>query len=111
LDPPKEFRRGTYGVYDPPRRILNRIPGIELVEMIRHKENTWCCGAGGGVKEAFFDFSMWTASKRLEEMEEAGAEAIITACPYCKEIFQQAAKKTEKQAKVLDIVEVLHLAL
>jgi Fe-S oxidoreductase len=111
LDPPKEFRRGTYGVYDPPRRILNRIPGIELVEMIRHKENTWCCGAGGGVKEAFFDFSMWTASKRLEEMEEAGAEAIITACPYCKEIFQQAAKKTEKQVKVLDIVEVLHLAL
>ena len=48
FDPPKEFRRGTYGIYQPPRDVLKSIPGLKLYEMHRTKEYAWCCGAGGG---------------------------------------------------------------
>jgi Fe-S oxidoreductase len=52
FDPPKEYRRGTHGVYEPPRDVLKSIPGIKLTEMTRIKEYAWCCGAGGGVNES-----------------------------------------------------------
>ena len=111
LEPPKIFRRGTNGIYDPPRRILNSIPGIEFVEMIRYKENAWCCGSGGGVKEAFNEFALWTASRRIEEAEEMGAEALITACPYCEEQFEEAVERKNLNLKILDIAELIRLAL
>jgi Fe-S oxidoreductase len=111
LDPPKKFRRGTYGVYDPPRRILKSIPGIEFVEMIRYKENAFCCGSGGGVKEAYHEFSLWTASRRIEEAEEMGAEALITACPYCEQQFEEAVKSKGLSLKIMDMAELIDLAL
>ncbi len=111
LEPPKIFRRGTYGIYDPPRRILDSIPGIEFVEMIRYKENAFCCGFGGGVKEAFNEFALWTASKRIEEVGEIGAEALITACPYCEEQFEEAVKRKNLNLKILDMAELIHLAI
>ena len=111
LEPPKKFRLGTYGIYDPPRRILKSIPGIELGEMIRYKENAYCCGSGGGVKEAFKEFSLWTASRRIEEAEETGAEAIITACPYCEQQFEEVVKSKGLNIRVLDMAELIDLAL
>ena len=77
-------------VFDPPRNILKAIPKLELVEMHRRKENTWCCGAGGGVRDANKEFALWTAQDRLEEVENVGAEAIVSACPYCRENFSEA---------------------
>jgi len=111
LEPPKKFRRGTYGVYDPPRNIIKSIPGIELVEMERIKENAWCCGAGGGVKQAFPDFAQWTATERLEEAKTTGAENIITACPFCKENLEDAIKAKKEKMKVYDITELIAQAL
>ncbi len=107
LAPPKEFRRGTHGVYKPPRNILKSIPGLELEELIRARENAWCCGAGGGVREAFPDFALWTASERLEEVKISGAEAIVTCCPYCKENLSEAIEKRRERVKVYDLSEVI----
>ena len=44
----------------------------------------WCCGSGGGVKSAFDGFALWSATERLKEAKEAGAEALVSACPFCK---------------------------
>jgi Fe-S oxidoreductase len=111
LDPPKEWRRGTNGVYEPPREILRSTPGIELVEMERIKENAWCCGAGGEVRTAFKDFSLWTAGERLEEAKSTGAEAIVSGCPYCKENLAEAGQLSEAGVKVYDLTEVMAQAL
>lgn len=106
-EPSKTYRRGEKGVYDPPRNILKAISGIELVEMERNKDNSWCCGAGAGVDVAFKDFALWTATERLEEAESTGAEAIVTCCPACKTIFNEAAKVNDKKLKVYDITEIV----
>jgi len=111
FDPPKEFRRGTYGVYEAPREILKSIPGLELVEMDRRKEYTWCCGAGGGVKETNPDFAKWTAKERIEEARSTGAKAMVTACPGCEGNFRDALEEDEGSFKVYDVVELLEQAI
>jgi Fe-S oxidoreductase len=111
FDPPKERRRGTYGVYEPPREVLKSIPGLKLVEMDRIKEYAWCCGAGGGVPDTNPDFSRWTAQERISEAEESGASAIVTACPWCVKSLSEAVPTQGRQLKVYDLVELLDKAI
>lgn len=70
------------GVYEEPRRVLRRI--ANLVEMEHCREDSLCCGAGGGVKSAFPDMAESIASRRMEEARDSGAELVITPCPFCK---------------------------
>ncbi len=111
FDPPREFRRGTYGVYDPPRNILKSIPGIKLYEMDRTKEYAWCCGAGGGVRETNPEFAFWTARERIKEAEATGVEAMATACPGCERSFREAIKESGSRLKVFDVVDILKEAV
>jgi Fe-S oxidoreductase len=111
FDPPKEYRRGTKGVYEPPRDIIKSIPGVKLIEMERIKEYAWCCGAGGGVTESNPDFAEWTATERIFEATTTGAEAIVTACPWCEMTLSQAIDENESGLKVYDIVELVAKAL
>ncbi|MFA5308200.1 MAG: (Fe-S)-binding protein [Dehalococcoidales bacterium] len=111
FEPRKEWRRGTYGVYEPPRDVLKSIPGLKLVEMTRIKEYTWCCGAGGGVSVSNPDFSLWTAVERIKEAESTGAAAIVTTCPWCVSNFTGAIKEKGSSLKVYDVIELLEKAL
>ncbi|HEX9897534.1 MAG TPA: heterodisulfide reductase-related iron-sulfur binding cluster [Dehalococcoidales bacterium] len=110
-DPPKPRYIGAWGIYDAPRDVLKSIPGLKLVEMERIREYAWCCGAGGGVLEAYPDFASWTAIERLEEAKSTGAEAIVTACPWCERNFTGAAKLNNDNLKVYDIVELVQKAI
>jgi Fe-S oxidoreductase len=107
VNPPLERRRGSNGGYQQPRDILKAIPGIELVEMPRLRENTFCCGAGRGTLEAFPDFALWAAEQRLTEAKEVGAEAIVSACPWCKDNFTRAISQNGEKLKVFDISELV----
>jgi Fe-S oxidoreductase len=111
FDPPKVYRRGTYGIYEPPRDVLKSIPGIKLTEMTRIKEYAWCCGAGGGVNESNPEFAQWTAQERIEEAGSTGAEAIVTACPWCEKTFNETIKGNGGGLKVYDIVELVEKAI
>jgi Fe-S oxidoreductase len=110
-DPPKKYRRGAGGVYETPRNILKSIPGLKLVEMYRIKEYAWCCGAGGGVIDAYPEFAVWTGAERLREAGAVGAEAIVSACPWCKRNFLDAAKETGNDIKVYDLIELVEKAI
>lgn len=110
-DPPKKYRKGADGVYDIPRDILNNIPGLSFVEMYRIREYAWCCGAGGGVKEAYPDFAIWTAAERIKEAKAAGAEALVSACPWCKRNFLDAVNETGEKIEVYDIIELVQQAM
>jgi Fe-S oxidoreductase len=110
-DPPKQYRRGANGVYEIPRQILKSIPGLKFVEMYRIKEYAWCCGAGGGVIDAYPDFATWTGIERLKEAKAVGAEAIVSTCPWCKRSFLDAAKENGNKMEVYDIIELVQRAL
>lgn len=106
-DPPKEYRRGHGGVYDQPRDILSKIPGVNLVEMPRTKEYAWCCGAGGGVSETNPEFAGWTAMNRIEEAALTGANAIVSACPGCEALFKRTVSQTNIDLEVYDLTDIL----
>lgn len=110
-DPPKPRYIGARGIYEPPREILRNIPGLKLVEMPRNREFAWCCGAGGGVIDNYPDFSSWTAGERIEEAKSTGAEAIVSACPWCERSFIDAISKNGQKMKVYDVVELIHQAI
>jgi Fe-S oxidoreductase len=105
-EPNKPRYNGAWGIYDPPRNILKNIPGLELVEMERIREYSWCCGSGGGVREAYPEYANWTAAERITEAKSTGAEALVTACPWCERNFLDAGGM-----KIFDIIELVQQAL
>ncbi len=105
---------GRYNeVYEQPRNVLRAIPGVELVEMERSRENAMCCGAGGGM--------MWmeeTGGKRvnLARTEQALAvkpTVISSACPYCLTMLEDGTKmkEVEDQVQARDIAELLEMSV
>ncbi|MCK8488404.1 (Fe-S)-binding protein [Paenibacillus sp. MBLB2552] len=105
---------GRYnGVYDAPREVLRAVPGVELVEMARSRENGMCCGAGGGL--------MWmeeNAGKRInlartEQALEVRPSMISSACPYCLTMLEDGTKlkEVDGQVKARDIAEILELSV
>ena len=106
-EPNRPRYNGARGVYDPPRDILNAIPGVRLVEMERIREYSWCCGAGGGVREAYPEYSDWTAGERIEEAGATGAEALVSACPWCERNFLDAIEARGETMAVYDIIELV----
>ncbi|MDD5339512.1 MAG: (Fe-S)-binding protein [Dehalococcoidales bacterium] len=111
FDPPKEYRRGTKGIYQPPRDVIKSITGVKLTEMTRIMEYSWCCGAGGGVNESNPDFAVWTAQKRIDEAVSTGAEALVSACPWCEKTLNKAIKASGSSLKVYDVVELVERAI
>ena len=81
------------------------------MEMRRNRENAWCCGAGGGVIDAYPDFARWVALQRLAEAKSTGAEVLVTACSWCKRNFLDALREGGEDLKVYDLVELLTQAL
>ena len=110
-DPPKPRYNGALGVYDQPRDLLRAIPGVELVEMERIREYSWCCGAGGGVREAYPEYSAWTASERVDEARATGAEALVTACGWCERTFLDSTGANGDGIAVVDILSLVERAL
>ncbi|WP_028319803.1 (Fe-S)-binding protein [Desulfatiglans anilini] len=97
------------GLYDPPRNLLRSLPGMRLVEMERSRDRSFCCGGG--------DIILWheieqeevrMAAKRIEMARSAGADCLVTACPFCLIHFEDAIKTAglENEMKVIDLMEL-----
>lgn len=110
-DPPHNRNYGSNGVFDEPRYILKSLPGIELREMERIREFSWCCGAGGGVKSAFPEFALETALERIDEATSTGAEALVTSCPWCESNFKDALVASNSNLKIYSLVDLIKMAI
>lgn len=105
------------GEYDAPRDLLKAIPGVDLLEMGRCRENGYCCGGGGG--------GMWTDSfsrdytkmrlsdRRVMEAVETGADVLAVCCPFEVSRFEDAVKATGNSGKLVvrDIIEMIDEAI
>jgi heterodisulfide reductase subunit D len=96
-------------LYDPPRNILQGIPGLKFIEMKRNRENAWCCGAGGGVKSSFPKLALDISIDRIQEVKESNANILTTVCPFCLNNFTAAA--TEMKMESLEILDLTDLIL
>ena len=95
------------GVFDAPRNVMNAIPGLELVEMSRHREHSRCCGAGAGFKAQYNDYAEEIAADRVREALSTGAEQIITTCPFCAINLNAGAKRAGSDIKTIDLMQLL----
>jgi len=94
-------------IFDPPREILNAIPGLTLVEMPRIREYAFCCGGGGGARTGKPEFAQATARRRVGEAEGTEAELLVTACPFCMQNFGDYMDNVGSRLKLVDVVELL----
>ncbi len=101
------------GVFEPPRRLLRSIPGLEMVEMAHHHAKSLCCGGGGGRMWQDFAAPQKPSERRLKEAAAAGAEAVVTACPFCLIMLEDGLKTSglEGRLKVIDLAELIHSSL
>ncbi|MCE5214723.1 MAG: (Fe-S)-binding protein [Methanobacterium sp.] len=101
------------GEYQAPRDVLDSI--TVLVEMEKIKENSRCCGAGGGVKSAYPPIAEKLASNRLKDFQDTDADFMITSCSFCLLNLKDACEKLNneqcKASKVKDLSEILLEAL
>ena len=97
-------------VYDEPRDLLNKVAGLELIEMEASRKNSLCCGGGGGriwmdtpQEERFSDI-------RLKQAKEVGAQVLATSCPYCITNFEESRLNLsyEDVLEVKDITEIIN---
>ena len=103
---------GRYnGIYDISREILKSIPGIELTEMERTRENSFCCGGGSGnfVTDLLGRSEESPSRIRVREAHGAGAEILVVACPSCMMMLDDAVKDEGLEGKltVKDIAELV----
>ena len=92
------------GVYEAPRELIKSIPGVELIEMPRNRENAWCCGAGGGVKSTYKEWAVDISKERIKEAEELGVSLLVTSCPFCKRNLSDAVQAMNSELKVVDTI-------
>lgn len=104
-------------VFEEPRKLISKIPGVSLVEMENSGVDSDCCGMGGGrmwmEPPSGLTSSQAIAERRIRQALDTNAEVLLTACPFCNITLHDAVKFLGKEdvLRVMDITEILNLAL
>jgi Fe-S oxidoreductase len=96
-------------VYDDPRDVLDAIPGLKRVEMTRSRDRSFCCGGGGLMLFYEPKEEQRMGVKRVQMAAEAGANVIVTACPFCMVNIEDAIKVAGMEGKMtaIDLAELV----
>jgi Fe-S oxidoreductase len=97
------------GIYDEPREVLNKVPGLELREMPDSREDSLCCGGGGGRVWMETQKGERFSDLRIEQAMRVGAEVLVTACPYCITMFEDSRLTMDvaEKIEIKDITEII----
>jgi Fe-S oxidoreductase len=97
------------GLYDAPRQVLDAIPGLRRVEMKRSRDRSFCCGGGGLALFYEAKEEQRMGVLRVRMAADAGADAIVTACPFCMINIEDAIKVAglEGRMKAIDLTELV----
>jgi Fe-S oxidoreductase len=95
------------GIYQPPRDLLARIPGLQFRELAQNREFTSCCGSGGDLLACNQELAMEIAGKKVAEIQLTGADTVATACPSCVRAISMARTTAKAQLNVTDISELV----
>jgi len=105
----------AFQIFEEPRNILRKIPGLEYVEMARNRLQARCCGGGGGVQANNPDMAAEMAAERVRDALAVGAEVIVSGCAACKDNLRKGAKAIPKEErgkiKIMDITEMVAQAI
>ncbi len=107
---PCDLGRGAR-VFEEPREIIRSIPGIKFVELPRNRENCQCCGGGGNLEMIDAKLSAEIAKRKIEEVMNSGAEAVVTSCQQCVRTMMTYVRRNKVPVQVLDITQLIHMAL
>jgi Fe-S oxidoreductase len=97
------------GIYEEPRKVFQKIPALELLEMPDSMDDSLCCGGGGGriwmdtpKGERFSDI-------RLDQAVATGADVLVTTCPYCISNFEDSllSRRNDKTIVIKDLTEII----
>ncbi len=99
------------GVFDAPRELLARIPGIEFREMSACGENALCCGGGGDVEVADKEVTAGVAAERVDQIKDTGARYVLSACQQCKRTLQESARQNKVRVRAMDLTELVWQSL
>jgi len=98
------------GIYDEPRKILQSIPGVELIEMARSRDTSYCCGGGGS--GLILELPNVNLDKtRADQIKEVDPDIVAVACPNCYQMLESAIKSRGYDIEVKDIAELVKEAL
>ncbi|UCD83390.1 MAG: (Fe-S)-binding protein [Deltaproteobacteria bacterium] len=104
---------GRYNkIFDLPRDIIGKVPGLELKEMAQNRKDAFCCGGGGGHVLLDPQYGEGINLRRFQEAEDLGVEMVVTACPFCKMMLDLAvtSRDLSGKVKVKDLAEVIESA-
>jgi Fe-S oxidoreductase len=100
-------------IYEQPREVLKKVPGLDLAEMAECRKDSLCCGGGGGRIWMDTPKSERFSDLRLQQARETGAQVLATACPYCITNFEESRLNLEYEEvlEIKDITEIVQEAL
>ncbi len=96
------------GIYDEPRRLLSLIPSLKVIEPLEAKEESLCCGAGGGVRACYEELAKTIAKTLIDYFKSLGANAIITSCPFC---YYNLRSASNGSMKIIDILQLIDASI
>ena len=94
-------------VYEAPRRVIQSVENVQLVEMETNKRYAHCCGSGGGVKSSYGELADKIAGDRVREAERTGASVLVTACPFCHKGLVDGVKYVHSRMQIVDLPNFL----
>jgi Fe-S oxidoreductase len=96
-------------IFDPPRKVLQALPGVTFKEMFRVGEQSLCCGGGGGRMWMETKFGERFSDLRVPEALAVGANVLATACPYCVSMLEDSRLNLNKEEaiQIKDVTELV----